>query len=388
MARLGDSITYGNHAITGDINVGGTLTLAGVVFQQYQAGTGISLSGTTLNVDNPFNPSGTYSELRAQATTQSDVGLSDVDNYSRAHYDGRYLATGAKASDSDKLDGLNSSQFIRLDTGTIPESRLPASALIGDTNTTYSGGSGITLSGNTFNVDNPFNPSGSYASLRAQATTKADVGLGNVPDWSSGTFDSRYLATGAKAADSDKLDGLNSSQFIRLDTGTIPESRLPASALVGDTNTTYSAGTGISLSGTTFNVDSPFNPSGTYSGLRAQATTKADVGLGSVRNVSSYSQQEADNKFSSPGSTTDTSVNKTLAEGEKCFVSSDNVTITLPASPNSNSRVSIGVQNFVNTTVNGNGKNIMGLAENMTIDKENTVVTLLYVNPSEGWRIV
>ena len=185
MARLGDSITYGNHAITGDINVGGTLTLAGVVFQQYQAGTGISLSGTTLNVDNPFNPSGTYSELRAQATTQSDVGLSDVDNYSRAHYDGRYLATDAKAADSDKLDGLNSSQFIRLDTGTIPESRLPASALIGDTNTTYSGGSGITLSGNTFNVDNPFNPSGSYASLRAQATTKADVGLGSVRNVSS-----------------------------------------------------------------------------------------------------------------------------------------------------------------------------------------------------------
>ena len=34
---------------------------------------------------------------------------------------------------------------------------------------------------------------GTYSGLRAQATTKADVGLGNVPNWSSGTFDWRYL---------------------------------------------------------------------------------------------------------------------------------------------------------------------------------------------------
>jgi len=30
----------------------------------------------------------------------------------------------------------------------------------------------------------------------------------------------------------------------------------------------------------------------------------------------------------------------------------------------------------------------MGLGENMVIDKENTVVTLLYVNATEGWRIL
>jgi len=49
-------------------------------------------------------------------TTKANVGLSNVDNYSRASYDGRYLATGAKASDSDKLDSLNSTQFVRSDT--------------------------------------------------------------------------------------------------------------------------------------------------------------------------------------------------------------------------------------------------------------------------------
>lgn len=34
---------------------------------------------------------GTYSGLRAQATTKGDVGLGSVDNYSRSHYDGRYF---------------------------------------------------------------------------------------------------------------------------------------------------------------------------------------------------------------------------------------------------------------------------------------------------------
>jgi len=72
------------------------------------------------------------------------------------------------------------------------------------------------------------------------------------------------------------------------------------------TNTTYSAGTGITLTGTTFsltdeqftttlknkldgieagaqvNVGDVFDNSGTYLNLRAQATTKTDVGLGNV----------------------------------------------------------------------------------------------------------
>jgi hypothetical protein len=153
MARLSDSITYGNHAITGDMNVGGTLTIAGVVFQQltftggsnvtvsgtypdytissttYQAGTGISLLGTTFNVDNPFTPAGTYPALRAQATTKDDVGLSVVDNYSRADYDARYLAIGAKAADAATLDGIDSLGFATSAQGDKADGALQANEL-------------------------------------------------------------------------------------------------------------------------------------------------------------------------------------------------------------------------------------------------------------------
>jgi len=68
-----------------------------------------------------------------------------------------------------------------------------------------------------------------------------------------------------------------------IDSGIIPTSVLPSSALIGDTQ--YSSGAGLSLNGTTFSLQGDvFNSSGTYSSLRARATTAGDVGLGSVRN--------------------------------------------------------------------------------------------------------
>jgi len=177
MARLSDSITYGNHAITGDVNVGGTLTINGVVFQQmtltggsnvtvsgsfpnytisatdttYQAGTGISLLGTAFNVDNPFNPSGNYSALRAQATTKADVGLGSADN----------------TSDMAK-----------------PVSTAVQGALNSKANTT-----------------------GTY-SLRATGTTKDDVGLANVDNYSRADYDARYAAAGSGGG-VESVDGMS-----------------------------------------------------------------------------------------------------------------------------------------------------------------------------------
>lgn len=95
------------------------------------------------------------------------------------------------------------------------------------------------------------------------------------------SLDGRYLLLGGKAADSDKLDGLNSTQLLRSDTGTIPTARLPAAALIGDT--TYSAGTGISLSGTVFSLtDQRFTSAllSKLNGIETGATgdqTKAEI---------------------------------------------------------------------------------------------------------------
>lgn len=181
------------------------------------------------------------------------------------NFNGDLSVGGVVSGNGSGLTNLNANA---LASGTVSTARLPASALIGDT--TYSAGTGLSLSGTTFNVANPFNPGGTYASLRAQATTKADVGLSAVPN----------------------IDATNASN---LASGTVPTARLPAAALIGDT--TYSAGTGLNLSGTTFSVVNPFNPAGDYGSLRARGTLKDDVGLGSVRNVASYSQTESDARY-------------------------------------------------------------------------------------------
>lgn len=64
----------------------------------------------------------------------------------------------------------------------------------------------------------------------------------------------------------------------------------------------WNSGTGLSLSGSTVTVHGTISGDGSgltgTASLRATGTTKADVGLGNVRNVSSYSQAEVDNLLS------------------------------------------------------------------------------------------
>lgn len=85
---------------------------------------------------------------------------------------------------------------------------------------------------------------------------------------------------------------------------------------------------------------------------------------------------------------TTTSANKTLSNFEYCTVLSDGLTLTLPLNPSVGDTVTIGISgDFVNTTVARNESNIMGLAENITIDSGYVTLTLIYINSTLGWRI-
>jgi hypothetical protein len=85
---------------------------------------------------------------------------------------------------------------------------------------------------------------------------------------------------------------------------------------------------------------------------------------------------------------TTTSTDKTLANRERTYVSTSARTITLPESPQAGWEVAISVGNFTNTVVARNNQLIMGLAENMTINRANVAVTLYFVDATNGWRIV
>ena len=69
-------------------------------------------------------------------------------------------------------------------------------------------------------------------------------------------------------------------------------------------------------------------------------------------------------------------------------VTADSQTITLPSSPSAgNEVVIINGGEFTATVVGRNGQNIMGLAENLTLDRAYAAMTFMYINASNGWRI-
>mgnify|MGYP001250785041 CR=1 FL=1 len=280
-----DNLSSGLNRVTTLIDTNGNANFGGSITATSFSGSGSGLTGTA--------------SLRAKGTTKSDVGLGSVDNYSRAHYDSRYLAAGGKAVDADKLDGISSSGFIRTSgsqtistrfrlydsatsahvnwdarddgtTATIHKFRNSSSGYSFYRENWYDGssyhpiemksdglytdGSKVWHAGN-FNPSSKANTSGTYSGLRAQATTKSDVGLSFVDNYSRAHYDARYLNESSNLAD-------------------LPDKSTARSNL------------GLSDAATT-----------SVSSIRS-GTTKSDVGLSSVRNVSCYSKSESDERYS------------------------------------------------------------------------------------------
>ena len=69
------------------------------------------------------------------------------------------------------------------------------------------------------------------------------------------------------------------------------------------------------------------------------------------------------------------------------YVTSNSQTITLPASPSAGNEVEIIVGNYTGVDIDRNSQNIMGLAENMTINIPYAPVRLIYVDSTRGWVI-
>ena len=64
-------------------------------------------------------------------------------------------------------------------------------------------------------------------------------------------------------------------------------------------------------------------------------------------------------------------------------------TATLPATPSAGQMVALSITNGrIDNVMARNGLNIMGLAQDMTIDNANATVTLRYVDATYGWRLI
>jgi hypothetical protein len=82
------------------------------------------------------------------------------------------------------------------------------------------------------------------------------------------------------------------------------------------------------------------------------------------------------------------SSNTTMVSGS-LYILTANVGITLPASPTASDSLSIvNKSGYSNSVVLRNSQNIMGLAEDMTIDDANANFQMVFANTGIGWIII
>jgi hypothetical protein len=82
------------------------------------------------------------------------------------------------------------------------------------------------------------------------------------------------------------------------------------------------------------------------------------------------------------------STNDTLSSFDDVLVTNAGTTQTLPASPSIGDKVRVSVMNFTNTIIGRNGKKIMNLTENLTIDVANSSIELVFTGDTYGWWLV
>ena len=203
---------------------------------------------------------------RSYAEVKTDLSLNNVENTALSTYtgnggalDNQYITNGAGyTTNTGTVTSVGG-------TGTV--SGLSLSGTVTTSGNLTLGGTISISSTNITDVD-AFSQSGTYASLRAQGTTKGDVGLGNV--------ENTALSTWAGSSNLTTLGTVTSGDISAI---------LPTGTVSGSSQIAIGSTTGTITSAKISDVDA-FSQSGTYASLRAQGTTAGDVGLGNVTNES------------------------------------------------------------------------------------------------------
>ena len=268
-------------------------------------------AGAQKNVGDVFDVAGEYEGLRAQATTQADVGLANVDNTADAD---KPVSTAQQAALDDKVniadivDDLTSA----LETGK-PLSAAQGAVLKGhiDNINTLIATDDTTLDElqevvdfikanrtelESLGVDN-------IAGLQTALDGKVDKVVGKQLSTEDYTTNEKSKLSGVEVGAQVNVPthlsvtGSGNSRTLASSTGnnaTLPLASVSNAGLMSTGDKTKLDGI---ETGAEKNVGDTFSVSGVYAGLRAQGTTKADVGLAEVRNVASYSQTEADERY-------------------------------------------------------------------------------------------
>lgn len=238
-------------------------------------GTGLSLDSETreLSIDNPFNPSGTYANLRAQATTATDVGLGNVTNESKTTMFTNPTFTGTVTipDPTNATDATNKRYVDELVEGlkTAPSVHAATTGNLSGTYDNGTAGVGATLNLGataTLTIDGESVWVLYDGILLKDQTNKAENGRYFVSQVGDGSTD--WILTRCPVCDeADEIPGryvFVNDGVVNAGTGWVQVVDDPNTFVVGTDDIdvyqfsgagTYSAGTGLTLTGTEFAID-------------------------------------------------------------------------------------------------------------------------------------
>lgn len=172
------------------------------------------------------------------------------------------------------------------------------------------------------------------------------------------------------------------SSFSAGTTGLTPGSPTTGNIVLAGTLAVANGGTGLSSTPTNGQLDI-----GNGTGF-TRATLTAGTGIGITNGAGSITISNTSS--GAPALNVVTGTTQTAVAGNQYVLTNAAAsTLTLPASPSAGDVVWVTVGNSrTDNVVARNSQNIMGLAENMTLNNQYVSVQLRFVNSSLGWRMV
>ena len=206
---------FGTGRVSGDDfgNVAGDSTFTGSFI-----GDGTSLSGVTSYTDSDNTDHlNSLSVISGSSQVNAD-SITNFDSNVKTKLDAETVISGSSQVNADSITNFDSNVKTKLDAETVisGSSQIDVTATTNysninqytdsdvktklDAETVISGSSQVSISSSQISDVAAFSQSGTYTSLRAQATTATDVGLGNVTNESKATMFSAAALTGNSTA--------------------------------------------------------------------------------------------------------------------------------------------------------------------------------------------
>ncbi len=226
-------------AINDDANYAGTITSSLATKVDKVSGKALSandftntlkskLDGIASSANNYSLPSSVIHESELSSSTSSTSTTTAANSaavkaaYDIGNHSHPYLGSTSKAADSEKLDGLDSSQFMRSDTTDTHDQRVVFNACANQnyddmaTSTGSLGALEVFNSGSGNDAFMTFHAGGDYACYFGLDADSNDLAVGG---WSKGAVKYKMWHAGNDGAgsglDADKLDGVQASQFVQ-----------------------------------------------------------------------------------------------------------------------------------------------------------------------------